>query len=80
VLSTDNVKQMIEKHIPDADVQIRDLTGTSDHFAVRVVSSTFEGKSLIEQHKMIYAAVGEHMTREIHALQIETSIPKGDNE
>ena len=78
MLTTEDVQKMIESHISGAQVVVRDLTGTSDHFAVRVVSKAFEDKSLVQQHQMIYASVGNHMTREIHALQIETALPEGN--
>lgn len=76
MLSRDDVKQMIEGHIPESACEVTDLTGTSDHFAVYVTSPAFRGKSLIQQHKMVYAAVGEHLTREIHALSIKTELPE----
>lgn len=70
------LKRLLEGHFPDGQVRVTDLTGTSDHFGVEVVSTAFAGKSLIEQHKMIHTAVGEHLTRSIHALQIKTSTPQ----
>ncbi len=75
MLSVGDVKQMIESHIPSCECEVTDLTGTSDHFAVYVTSPAFAGKTLIEQHKMVYAAVGDHLTREIHALSIKTDTP-----
>ena len=75
MLSTDEVQEMIEAAFPDGKVHVHDLTGTSDHFGVEVVSERFEGLSLIEQHKLVHAAVGEHLTEAIHALQIKTSTP-----
>jgi len=61
--------------IPQSDVQVEDLTGQQNHYSVQVKSSAFSGKSLIEQHQMIYAALGEAMKEEIHALSIQTSLP-----
>ena len=54
-----------------------DLTGGGDHLAVAVAAPQFAGKSLVDQHQMIYAALKEKMlpvSREIHALQIKTSV------
>ena len=75
MLSTEDVKKLVEAGIPDARVEVGDLTGTSDHFAVTVVSPAFAGKTRIEQHKMVHRALGEHLTTTIHAVQIKTSEP-----
>jgi len=73
MMTTDQLCHMIETSIPDSTVKVTDLTGTSDHFGVDVVSIAFEGKTLIEQHKMVHAACGQHLTTTIHALQIKTA-------
>lgn len=73
---TDNeLKALLESRIDDSEVTVRDMTGTMDHYDVEVVSPVFEGKSLIEQHKIVHEAVGEHLTTTIHALQIKTRTP-----
>lgn len=74
-MTIERLKSLLEENIPDSTARVQDLTGTMDHFAVDVVSPVFAGKSLIEQHKIVHAAVGDHLTREIHALQIKTSTP-----
>ena len=56
----------------DAHVEVTDLTGTSDHFQAVVVSHAFDGKTRVEQHKMVYAALGELMAGPIHALALTT--------
>jgi stress-induced morphogen len=68
--------RILQDKFPGGKVQVRDLTGTSDHFHVEVVDPVFAGKSLIEQHKMVHSAVGAHLTTTIHALQIKTAAPK----
>jgi len=45
------------------------------HFSVRIVSPAFVGKRLVERHRLIYAALGEAMRTEIHALQIDAKAP-----
>ena len=75
MLSTEDVQQLIEKGIPDATCQVQDLTGTSDHFAIRVSCKAFAGKSRIEQHKMVHQALGEHLTTTIHAVDIKIHVP-----
>lgn len=74
-MTIERLKALLEEKIPESKAQVQDLTGTMDHFAVDVVSPVFADKSLIDQHKIVHAAVGEYLTREIHALQIKTSTP-----
>ena len=75
VMSVEGLKSLLKEHFEGDEVQVFDLTGTSDHFEVHIVSNLFEGKSLIEQHKLVHAACGEHLTQAIHALKIKTSTP-----
>ena len=72
---SDAVKALIETGIPDAKVEVVDTTGTKDHFSAVVISETFDELTLIEQHQSVYKAVGAHMTKEIHALQLKTYSP-----
>ncbi len=55
---------------------IKDLTGTEDHYEATVVASAFEGKTRIEQHQMIYRALGELMKGPVHALSLQTFTPQ----
>ena len=75
MLSAEEVKKLIEEAIPDASCQVQDLTGTSDHFGIRVSSQAFAGKNRIEQHKMVHRALGEHLTTTIHAVDIKIHVP-----
>lgn len=75
LLEPAQLEQLIRDGIPGAEVTVTDLTGTRDHYRVEVVSAAFEGKNRVQQHQMIYAAVGEHMTQAVHALQIRTRTP-----
>lgn len=75
VMTTDELKRLLEEKLPGAAVVVTDLTGTSDHFGVEVTSPAFTGKSLVEQHKMVHEACGLHLTTTIHALQIKTRTP-----
>lgn len=71
------VEAMIKSGLPDAQVQVQDLTGGGDHYQVLVVSSAFEGKGLLQQHQLVYGAVKAAMsTEEIHALSIKTFTPQ----
>jgi acid stress-induced BolA-like protein IbaG/YrbA len=70
------IQQRIEAHVPGAVAQVRDYTGTGDHFEVRVVAAAFEGKPLVERHQMIYEALGAAVDgRNIHALALKTLTP-----
>lgn len=75
-MDPEQLKSLIETGIPDAAVVVRDLTGTRDHFGVQVVSRAFAGKSLVEQHQMVYRAVGNQLTNAVHALQVHTLVPE----
>jgi stress-induced morphogen len=57
-------------------IAVRDLTGTKDHWEALIVSNAFIGKSRIEQHQMVYAALGELMSGPIHALALQTHTPE----
>ena len=75
MLSTDDVKKLVEDAIPDATVQVTDLTGTSDHFGIQVVAAAFEGQSTMARHKMVHKALGQHLTTTIHAIDLKTRTP-----
>ena len=71
-MTTDEVKKHIEAGIPGALATVTDLTGTGDHFKAEVTSGEFSGKTPIQQHKMVYEALGDLMKGPIHALQLTT--------
>ncbi len=70
-----DIEAMIKDAMPDAQVEIIDLAGDDDHFKARVVSTAFEGKSRVQQHQMVYAALKGKMGGELHALALETKAP-----
>jgi stress-induced morphogen len=69
------IETMIREALPDATVTIEDLRGDGDHYSARVVSEAFRGKSRIQQHQMVYAALGGRMGNELHALMLQTAPP-----
>ena len=79
MLSTTQVKDMIEKGLSGATAEVNDLTGTGDHFEATVVSEAFSGLSLIKQHQLVYAALGDAMAGPVHALKLKTMTPKQAN-
>ena len=72
------IERLIREAIPDAAVTITDLAGDGDHYSARVVSSSFAGMPRVKQHQRVYAALGGRMGGELHALQLETAVPTGD--
>jgi stress-induced morphogen len=79
-MRADEIEAMIVAAIPDARVEIRDLAGDGDHYAARVISSSFAGMSRVRQHQAVYAALKGKMGGELHALQLETAVPSGDHQ
>lgn len=77
MISLEQVETMIKAQIPDAQVQVQDLTGGGDHLQAVVVSSQFEGKTLIKQHQLVYGALQSALATEaIHALALKTYTPQ----
>ena len=77
MISPDQVEAMIKEELPDAQVQVQDLTGGGDHLQAIVISSQFEGKSLVKQHQLVYGALQQAMATEaIHALALKTYTPE----
>ena len=70
------IERLIKEGLPDAQVLIEDLRGDGDHYEARVVSAAFRGKSRVQQHQMVYQALGGRMGHELHALALQTSAPK----
>lgn len=66
------IEKLIKASIPDALVEIHDLAGDGNHYSATVSSSSFIGKSKIEQHKIVYASLKGKMGNELHALAITT--------
>ena len=68
------IEELIKNSIPDAKVIIEDLRGDGDHYSATVISNTFDGKSKIEQHKMVYNSLEGKMGKELHALMLKTKM------
>ena len=69
------IEALIKSALPDARVTIEDLVGDGDHYAATVVSDIFRGKSRVQQHQIVYAALRGRMGGELHALSLQTSAP-----
>ncbi len=74
-MAATEIEQMIKEAFPDATVEIQDLRGDGDHYAAIVTSSAFKGKSRVQQHQMVYAALKGKMGGQLHALALTTSAP-----
>ena len=68
------IEKLIKVSIPDALVEIQDLAGDANHYSATVSSSSFIGKSKIEQHKIVYPSLKGKMGNELHALEIKTKV------
>ena len=66
------IEKLIKESLPDALIEIQDLAGDGNHYSATVSSSEFIGKTKIEQHKIVYAALKGKMGNELHALSINT--------
>ena len=71
-LKLDEIKILIKKAIPDAEIVIKDLAGDENHYSATIKSKLFSGKTKIEQHKLVYKALNGKMGNELHALQLNT--------
>jgi stress-induced morphogen len=76
-MPANEIESLIKSAIPDARVEIRDLAGDGDHYAATVVSESFRGKSRVQQHQMVYAALKGSMGGALHALALQTTTPDG---
>jgi stress-induced morphogen len=74
-MSAADIEKMIRDRFPDAEITIKDLAGDGDHYAAQVMSEAFRGKSRVQQHQMVYEALGGNMGGVLHALALQTSVP-----
>jgi stress-induced morphogen len=75
-MAADEIVSLIKQGIPDAEVEMQDMAGDGDHWAATVVSPSFAGKSKIQQHQMVYGALGGRMGGVLHALKLTTMAQK----
>ena len=77
-MTPEEVREVIESNIPDATAEVTTPRGVDDddHLAATVVSPAFADKSLVEQHDMVYDALDDHMTTDIHAVELTTRTPE----
>lgn len=71
-MQPEDIKRMIERGFPEAEVSV---AGDGHHFEAVVIAKEFAGKSILQQHQMVYATLGDKMRSEIHALSLRTRAP-----
>ena len=75
-MAAEDIVRLIKEGIPDAQVEMQDLAGDGDHWAATVISPAFAGKTKIQQHQMVYGALGSRMGGVLHALKLTTMAQK----
>lgn len=71
-MKAEDIESMIKAAFPDASIEIKDLAGDGDHYAATIVSEAFRGKTRVQQHQMVYAALKGNMGGVLHALALTT--------
>lgn len=74
-MTAEDIVERIRVTLPDAQVELKDLTGTQDHWHATVISAAFTGKTLIERHRLVMAALALEMKGPIHALSLDVKAP-----
>jgi stress-induced morphogen len=72
----EDIAAKIRASLPDAVVELQDLTGTQDHWKVTIVSAAFRDKSLIQRHRLVNAALADELKGAIHALTLDVKTPE----
>ncbi len=75
-MQAEEIERLIREALPDAEVVIEDLAGDGDHYAAKVVSGAFAGKTRVQQHQIVYRALQGRMGGELHALALSTAAPE----
>lgn len=75
-LTRTELETLVQDAFPDATIELTDLAGDNDHWALSITSHQFKGKNRVQQHKMVYDALQGNMGGVLHALQLKTSIPQ----
>ena len=74
-MDANEIERLIKATFPDAKVEIVDMAGDGDHYAATVTTAAFKGKSRVQQHQMVYAALKGSMGGALHALALTTQVP-----
>ena len=71
-IEQEEIHKLLKEGFPDADIEINDLAGDDNHYAAKIKSSKFKGKTRVQQHQMVYASLKGKMGNELHALALTT--------
>jgi len=77
-MSAIEIETLIKVALPDAEIVIDDLRGDGDHYAAKIISPAFRGLNRIQQHQMVYKALGDRMGGDLHALALQTAAPENE--
>jgi stress-induced morphogen len=72
-IKQEEIHKLLKEGFPDADIEINDLAGDDNHYAAKIKSSKFKGKTRVQQHQMVYASLKGKMGNELHALALTTA-------
>lgn len=75
-IKREEIEAMLFTNFPDASISITDMAGDENHYQLVITSKQFIGKSRVQQHQMVYTALGEKMGNELHALALKTHVPE----
>jgi acid stress-induced BolA-like protein IbaG/YrbA len=74
MFSADRIRQILLEKLPESRVLVEGDDG--EHFSAEITTPAFRGKSLVQQHQLVYQALGDLMRRDIHALALRTYVPE----
>ena len=74
-MERDALETMLREAFPSAEINLTDLAGDNDHWSAEIIDESFQGKSRVAQHQLVYSALKGKMGGELHALQLKTSAP-----
>ncbi len=75
LMEPDELERLVLSALPDASVKVTDMTGTRDHYEVRAVWAGFDGKSLIERHRVMHKIFEPYLNGPVHAVKYKTLTP-----
>lgn len=75
MMEPSEIQRILQESLPDCTALVEDNAGDKEHFQAQVVSSAFEGRTRVAQHRLVYQALGDHMKGAIHALALKTYTP-----
>jgi stress-induced morphogen len=74
-MTAEEIQTLVRAGLPEAEITVEDLAGDGNHYRAHVVSAAFRGKSRVQQHQMVYQALGGRMGDALHALALTTAVP-----